>query len=95
MVVSSWLSFFLVYAAICAVPSLILVIRGRGWRPFNFAVTLLVGWTGGGLIIMLWLAIAERSGNFSRERPLPPASTTLDLAELWRHIRRDRRGGKR
>jgi hypothetical protein len=93
--VSSWLSFFLVYAAICAVPALILVIRGRGWRPLNFAVTLLVGWTGGGLVIMLWLAIAERSGNFSRERPLPPASTTPDNAARRSRSHRDRRGGKR
>lgn len=70
--IKSWLAFFLLYLLISAVPALVLLARGRGWRPRYFAVTLLVAWTGGGWLIMLWLAVLERTVGFSRETPLPP-----------------------
>lgn len=70
--IKSWLSFLLVYLMICAVPALVLLARGRGWRPRFLAATTLVGWTGGGWVIMLWLAVLDRSTNFSRNTPLPP-----------------------
>lgn len=71
--IKSWLAFSLVYLLISAVPALVLLARGRGWRPRVLAVTLLVAWTGGGWLIMLWLAVEERPANFSRETPSPPA----------------------
>lgn len=70
--VTSWLGFTICYALICAVPALVLLVRGRGWRPRIFLLTLLLGWTGGGWMIMLWLAVVERSANFNRTTPLPP-----------------------
>ena len=70
--VTSWLGFLLLYSMISAVPGLVLVARGRGWRPRFFALSFLVAWTGGGWVIMLWLAVAERSSNFTRNVP-PPA----------------------
>jgi hypothetical protein len=93
--VNNWLGFFLFYAAICAIPALILLARGRGWRPRNLALTLLVGWTGGGLIIMLWLALAERSGNFTRDTQFPNSSTLRENSKDRRQASRDRRSGKR
>ncbi len=73
--ITSWLGFTFCYALICAVPALVLLVRGRGWRPRIFAVTLLLGWTGGGWMIMLWLAVVERSGTFNRTTPLPAPET--------------------
>lgn len=67
-----WPVLFLIYTLICAIPALILVVRGRGWRPRFFVLTLLTGWTGGVWIVMLCIAVLERSGNFSRDKPLPP-----------------------
>lgn len=69
--ITSWLSFLLVYLLICTVPVLVLLARGRGWRPRFLAVTLLLGWTGGGWVILLWLAVLDRPTNFSRTTPLP------------------------
>lgn len=72
--IASGLGFLLLYLLICAIPALVLLARGRGWRPRFVGVTLLIGWTGGGWMIMLWLAVTERSENFTRGGPLPPPS---------------------
>lgn len=61
---SSLLPYALSYLFISSVPALVLLVRGRGWRPRFFAVTSLVAWTGGGWAIMLWIAIQERDGQW-------------------------------
>lgn len=71
--IKSWLAFSLAYLLISAVPALVLLARGRGWRPRFLAMTFLIAWTGGGWLIMLWLAVQERPANFSRETPSPSA----------------------
>jgi hypothetical protein len=57
---SSWSAFLLIYLLIGAIPSLILAVRGRGWRPRFFIVSQLVAWTGGGWVVMLWIAMLEK-----------------------------------
>ena len=47
-----YFSLFLFYLAVAAIPAAILWLRGRGWRPRFFGVTVLVAWTGGGWLIM-------------------------------------------
>jgi len=66
----SWLGFFLVYLLISAIPALVLLVRGRGWRPRYLALSFLVAWTGGGWLIMLWLSVLDRPTSFSRSTPL-------------------------
>lgn len=63
----NYLTLFVFYLAVSAVPALILALRGRGWRPQFFAVTFLIAWTGGGWVIMLWIAIAERDGQWKND----------------------------
>lgn len=60
----SVVGFLLIYAAISAIPALVLLARGRGWRPRYLVFGFLLSWTGGGWIVMLWLAFMERSSNF-------------------------------
>ena len=60
----NYLVFVLVYLLISAVPALVLWGRGRGWRLRFFAVTFFVAWTGGGWVVMLWLACVERDGQW-------------------------------
>ena len=60
----SYLVFALIYLAISAVPALVLLVRGRGWRTKFFAVTFFIAWTGGGWAIMLWIACVERDGQW-------------------------------
>lgn len=63
--VESWGGFLLIYFLIAAIPAVILALRGRGWRPLVLAASLLVTWTGGGWIIMVWLAMLEKSAGAS------------------------------
>lgn len=60
----SYFIFALFYLIVSAIPALILLIRGRGWRLHFFAVTFFITWTGGGWAIMLFLALIERDGNW-------------------------------
>jgi len=60
----SYLALLLFYLLISAVPALVLLLRGRGWRPRFFAVTFLIAWTGGGWVVMLWIAVVERDGQW-------------------------------
>jgi hypothetical protein len=62
--ISSMLVFFVFYAFFSFLPPLVLVLRGRGWKPRFFAISLLVTWTGGGWVIMLWYALVDRPANF-------------------------------
>lgn len=63
----SYLLFALAYLLISLVPAAVLFLRGRGWRPRFFAVTFFVAWTGGGWAIMLWIACAERDGQWKMD----------------------------
>ncbi len=60
----SYATLTLFYLLISAVPALILWLRRRGWRPRFLAVTFLIAWTGGGWVIMLWIACVERDGQW-------------------------------
>ncbi|MDA0190563.1 MAG: hypothetical protein OSW77_09630 [Proteobacteria bacterium] len=59
-----YFSLFLFYLAVAAIPAAILWLRGRGWRPRFFGVTVLVAWTGGGWLIMACIALMERDGHW-------------------------------
>lgn len=61
---SSLLFYLLTYLFIAFVPALVLLMRGRGWRPHFFAATFFLAWTGGGWVIMLWIACQERDGQW-------------------------------
>ena len=68
-----WLSFFLLYAFAAAVPAFVLFIRGRGWRPKFYLVSLLISWTGGGWMVMLWIAVSEQNAFVPQlDRKKPP-----------------------
>lgn len=62
---STWLPLLLLYLLIAAVPAVILKLRGFGWRPRFFGVSLLVAWTGGGWVVMVWVAMLEKRHNFA------------------------------
>jgi hypothetical protein len=64
--ISSMLVFFVSYAFFSLLPPLILMLRGRGWKSRFFAISLLVTWTGGGWVIMLWYALVDRPANFMK-----------------------------
>jgi len=56
----SWGQFLLVYLVIGAVPSIVLAVRGFGWNMRFFGLSLLVAWTGGGWLIMTFIAVMKR-----------------------------------
>jgi hypothetical protein len=62
---TSWTAFLPIYLLIGSIPSIILAIRGFGWRPRTFIVSQLVTWTGGGWIVMVWIAMLEKHPGFS------------------------------
>lgn len=63
--VESWSSFLLIYLLIAAIPTVILAIRGQGWRPRFFVASVLLAWTGGGWVVMLWIAMLEKPAGAS------------------------------
>lgn len=62
---TSWSVFLLIYLLIAAVPAVILAVRGFGWRSRTFVIGLLVTWTGGGWIVLVWIAMLEKRHNFA------------------------------
>lgn len=60
----SYTTLLLFYLFVSAVPALVLLVRRRGWRPRFWGVTFLIAWTGGGWMIMLWIACVERDGQW-------------------------------
>lgn len=64
--ISSMAVFFMFYLVLSVLPPLVLLVRGRGWKPRFFALSFLLSWTGGGWVIMLWYALMDRPANFLR-----------------------------
>lgn len=64
--VTSITMFFVFYVFFSVLPPLVLALRGRGWKPRFFLISLLLTWTGGGWVILLWYAMIDRPSNFTR-----------------------------
>lgn len=64
--ISNMLEFLAFYLFFSFLPPLVLMLRGRGWKPRFFGISFLLAWTGGGWVIMLWYALMDRPANFLR-----------------------------
>ena len=86
--IESWGSFLFLYALIAAVPAIVLAVRGFGWRWRFFAASLLLSWTGGAWVVMLWIAVLQKPSGVAlymgeQRRGRPPAEAALpDWREL-------------
>lgn len=52
--------------------------RGFGWRPRFFIVSQLVTWTGGGWIVMVWIAMLEKPESPSLRQDGTPVRDPYD-----------------